>query len=130
MPLAVGKGKAGGVERRASVDGLVESSAASSVPTKSHPLLVFFQIYRRSGFAEFMETHAARGADYADAVSWLSYQLAPRAMIFRRDNGDVLDLASLKDTMRSNNWKHDPVRRGGAPACHGSGGGAHRLWGL
>ena len=44
------------------------------------PLLFFGQIYNLSGFPEFVKEH---GLMY-------SYQLAPRAEIFRRDQGKVM----------------------------------------
>ncbi|KAK9807611.1 hypothetical protein WJX72_004015 [[Myrmecia] bisecta] len=72
----------------------------------------FPEIYRRSGFPALKARQEARGADYADAASWLSYQLAPRAKIFRRDAGKVADLASLKKIMRHNNYKDDPYSNG------------------
>lgn len=41
-------------------------------------------------------------------VAGISYQLAPRAKISRRDQGLVSDLAQLKAYMRSNSWSTDP----------------------
>ena len=35
---------------------------------------------------------------------------APRAKIFRRDEGDAASLGGMRDLMRSNNWLRDPVR--------------------
>jgi hypothetical protein len=35
------------------------------------------------------------------ATRWLSYQLAPRAALFRRDGGGVASLARMRDVMRS-----------------------------
>lgn len=69
------------------------------------------QIYRRSGYRAFREAHAARGPAFAAAVEGLSYQLAPRAALFRRDEGDAADVASLQRLMRSNDWAADSVRR-------------------
>lgn len=57
-----------------------------------------------------MDRQAERGADYAAAAKQKSYQLAPRATIFRRDAGYVTDMASLKRLMRSNSFSSDPVR--------------------
>jgi hypothetical protein len=42
------------------------------------------------------------------APAGLSYQLAPRAKISRRDQGGVLTLNQLKAYMRSNNWASEP----------------------
>ena len=39
----------------------------------------------------------------------LSYQLAPRAAVFRRDEGDATDVATLQRLMRSNDWAADSV---------------------
>lgn len=41
-----------------------------------------------------------------------SYDLAPRAKIFRRDQGTVTDMASMKHIMRYNNYKVDPYSKG------------------
>jgi hypothetical protein len=38
-----------------------------------------------------------------------SYQLAPRAQIFRRDNGNVQDEESLQYLMRYNDYLNDPI---------------------
>ena len=56
-----------------------------------------------------MEQQQRRGADFVAAAKQKSYQLAPRATIFRRDAGSVTDLASLKHLMRSNSFRTDPV---------------------
>ena len=42
-------------------------------------------------------------------MSGLSYQLSPRAMIFRRDSGAVADLAGLKRLLRSETWPADAL---------------------
>uniref|UniRef100_A0A4X2KFB4 Phospholipase B-like n=2 Tax=Vombatus ursinus TaxID=29139 RepID=A0A4X2KFB4_VOMUR len=41
-----------------------------------------------------------------------SYDLAPRAKIFRRDQGKVTNIESMKKIMRSNNYKKDPYSEG------------------
>ena len=56
-----------------------------------------------------MEQQQRRGANFVTAAKQKSYQLAPRATIFRRDAGSVTDLASLKRLMRSNSFRTDPV---------------------
>ncbi|CAH1794924.1 unnamed protein product [Owenia fusiformis] len=65
-------------------------------------------------------------SDYAKAVEkfgdMYSYQLAPRAKIFRRDQGSVKDLKSMKHIMRYNDYQHDPYAGGdpcGAICCRG-----------
>ena len=47
-----------------------------------------------------------------DAVAGASYQLAPRAQIFRRDAPGVDTLPALKALLRSNKWPDEPVRWG------------------
>jgi hypothetical protein len=42
----------------------------------------------------------------------VSYQLAPRAKIFRRDQGNVVDMDSFKAIMRYNDYKNDPYANG------------------
>ena len=50
--------------------------------------------------ANFTARQAARGPEYAKATEGLDYQQAPRSKIFRRDAGNVTDLASLQYLMR------------------------------
>ena len=45
-----------------------------------------------SGYPDFVKQH---GTDF-------SYQLAPRAKIFRRDQTKVVDMATMKNIMRYN----------------------------
>jgi len=42
----------------------------------------------------------------------MTYDLAPRAEIFRRDQGDVVDFESMKYIMRYNEYKTDPFSHG------------------
>ncbi|XP_015778026.1 PREDICTED: phospholipase-B 81-like isoform X2 [Acropora digitifera] len=56
------------------------------------------QIYNLSGYPDFVKKH---GLLY-------SYQLAPRAEIFRRDQGKVIDMGSMKRILRYNDFPHDP----------------------
>uniref|UniRef100_A0A8C9T9I2 Phospholipase B-like n=1 Tax=Scleropages formosus TaxID=113540 RepID=A0A8C9T9I2_SCLFO len=60
------------------------------------------EIYNMSGYLEMWEKY---GEDF-------SYDLCPRAKIFRRDQANVTDLASLKYIMRYNNYKNDPYSKG------------------
>lgn len=41
-----------------------------------------------------------------------SYDLSPRAKIFRRDQGDVTNMESMKHIMRYNNYKKEPYSKG------------------
>ncbi|XP_035209140.1 putative phospholipase B-like 2 isoform X2 [Stegodyphus dumicola] len=45
---------------------------------------------------------------YGDSVS---YEKAPRALIFRRDQGKVSDVSSMTKLMRYNDYKNDPLSR-------------------
>ena len=45
-------------------------------------------------------------------IAGLDYQLAPRAKIFRRDQGTVNDTQSFLNFMRYNNYKNDPYAGG------------------
>ncbi|XP_051011463.1 phospholipase B-like 1 [Acomys russatus] len=60
------------------------------------------KIYNWSGYPMLVKK---LGLDY-------SYDLAPRAKIFRRDQGKVMDMASMKHIMRYNNYKVDPYSKG------------------
>ncbi|XP_032109600.1 phospholipase B-like 1 [Sapajus apella] len=60
------------------------------------------KIYNWSGYPLLVQK---LGLDY-------SYDLAPRAKIFRRDQGNVMDMASMKYIMRYNNYKNDPYSKG------------------
>lgn len=60
------------------------------------------KIFNWSGYPMLVEK---LGLDY-------SYDLAPRAKIFRRDQGRVTDMTSMKYIMRYNNYKQDPYSKG------------------
>jgi len=68
----------------------------------SYNVPYFKEIYERSGYPEFVKKH---GIDF-------SYQMCPRAKIFRRDQNKVVDFESFKDIMRYNNYKEDPYSNG------------------
>ncbi|XP_028636840.1 phospholipase B-like 1 [Grammomys surdaster] len=59
-------------------------------------------IYNWSGYPLLVHK---LGLDY-------SYDLAPRAKIFRRDQGNVTEMASMKYIMRYNNYKEDRYSKG------------------
>lgn len=46
-----------------------------------------------------------------------SYDLAPRAKIFRRDQDTVVDMPSFQAIMRQNNYKTDPYSQGDPTAA-------------
>ncbi|KAM6436702.1 phospholipase B-like 1 [Liasis olivaceus] len=58
-------------------------------------------IYNMSGYTEYVQKY---GLDF-------SYEMAPRAKIFRRDQGKVTDMEAMKYIMRYNNYKKDPYAR-------------------
>ncbi|ELU08391.1 hypothetical protein CAPTEDRAFT_181876 [Capitella teleta] len=68
----------------------------------SYNVPFYEEIYNRSGYPDVV---LSRGTDY-------SYQLAPRAKIFRRDQGNVKDMESMKAIMRYNDYKNDPYSEG------------------
>ena len=93
----------------------------------SYNIPYFPEVYNRSGYPQFRAKLAARqaalpaqdadshqGRSLAVASNSLSYQLAPRAKISRRDQGSVGDLASLKTFMRSNSFRSEPFSGGSA----------------
>jgi hypothetical protein len=77
-------------------------------------------IYNLSGYASMIEKHVRnpRAPGALGDLAGISYQLAPRAQIFRRDQGNVVDMPSMQAIMRYNNYKNDPYS-GGACASGG-----------
>lgn len=83
----------------------------------SYNIPFFTEIYDLSGYPAVVQQAGVRQ----------SYQMAPRAQIFRRDQGNVVDMDSMKvhrrlisqNIMRYNNYKHDPISQGdpGAAIC-------------
>ncbi|KAL4420666.1 hypothetical protein ABPG75_010322 [Micractinium tetrahymenae] len=73
------------------------------------------EVYSGSGYPQFVAQQAQRGAAYAAAaVAGASYQMAPRAQIFRRDAPEVDHLPGLRALLRSNKWPDEPFS-GGSP---------------
>ena len=68
------------------------------------------QVYKRAGFPAYEAELAKRGPEWQQVADWITYQTAPRAMIFRRDEGSIRDVEGMKKQMRYNDYKHDPVR--------------------
>ncbi|XP_020631773.1 putative phospholipase B-like 2 [Orbicella faveolata] len=50
-------------------------------------------------------------ARYEKFGSWFSYEGAPRAQMFKRDHGKVVDMESMMRLMRYNDYQHDPLSR-------------------
>ena len=78
----------------------------------------FTEVLSRGYFAsynvpalEFIYNVSAYPAQVKKYGASASYQLAPRATIFRRDQDTVVDLDSFKAILRSNNYKQDPYSR-------------------
>lgn len=94
----------------------------------SYNIPYFPEIYNKSGYPQFTAKLKAQQAAllnqaqqrtsdaqaYNNVINSLSYQLAPRAKISRRDQGSVSDLASLKAYMRSNDFRSEPFSGGSA----------------
>ena len=59
------------------------------------------EVYELSGNAEIAENAAD-----------LSYDLAPRARIFRRDANKAVNMTGMQKIMRYNNYKNDPIENG------------------
>eukprot|EP00731_Ephydatia_muelleri_P001270 Em0001g1270a len=68
----------------------------------SYNIPFYEYVYNVSGYPELVEKY---GPDY-------SYQLAPRAKIFRRDESKVQDMTSMEHIMRYNDYLHDPYSEG------------------
>uniref|UniRef100_U3FA79 Phospholipase B-like n=1 Tax=Micrurus fulvius TaxID=8637 RepID=U3FA79_MICFL len=83
------------------VPNLVEYSDQTTILRKgywpSYNIPFHKVIYNMSGYKKF-------GLDF-------SYEMAPRAKIFRRDQGKVTDMKSMKYIMRYNNYKKDPYTK-------------------
>jgi len=62
----------------------------------------FKEIFDASGFNDAIKT-------YGD---WLTYDLSPRAQIFRRDANNVKNMDDYLAVLRYNNWKNDPLSDG------------------
>jgi len=68
----------------------------------SYNIPYFESIFNLSGYPAMVKK---MGLDY-------TYQLAPRAKIFRRDAAKVTDMDSMKHIMRYNDYKNDPYSEG------------------
>lgn len=61
----------------------------------SYNVPYFPEVYDAAGYRRHAEALAARGAEFSQVAQGISYQLAPRAKIFRRDAGELLPLLLL-----------------------------------
>uniref|UniRef100_A0A7S2S049 Phospholipase B-like n=1 Tax=Mucochytrium quahogii TaxID=96639 RepID=A0A7S2S049_9STRA len=64
----------------------------------SYNVPYYREIFKRSGYVDMEKKHG----------NFFTYSLAPRGELFRRDQGEVSDLKSFEDLMRSNDYKTDP----------------------
>jgi len=79
---------------------LTETLARGYWPSYNVPF--FAKISEISGWTQLQKTGGTS----------ISYELAPRAEIFRRDEGNVVDMNSMKYLMRYNEYKTDPYSEG------------------
>ena len=68
----------------------------------SYNVPAFESIYNRSGYPQLVDSHGVEN----------SYDLAPRARIFRRDANEIQDLESYKAFLRYNDYTNDPLEHG------------------
>jgi hypothetical protein len=61
----------------------------------------FQSVFNLSGGQENVAAHG----------DWFTYDKSPRALIFRRDTGKVVDMPSMIKMMRYNDYTHDPLAR-------------------
>ncbi|KAG2499896.1 hypothetical protein HYH03_002184 [Edaphochlamys debaryana] len=79
----------------------------------SYNVAYFPEIYEAAGYPNMIDRLVEEGAKkHAFSIRLLKYQIAPRAAIFRRDQGAVSDLEGLKRLMRYNDFKSDPYAEG------------------
>ncbi|XP_054974200.1 phospholipase B-like 1 isoform X1 [Sorex araneus] len=103
LKSSLGKGTLYVVEQ---IPTFVEFSEQTAVLRKgywpSYNIPFHENIYNWSGYPMLVKK---LGTDY-------SYDLSSRAKIFRRDQGQVTDMESMKHIMRYNNYKKDPYSKG------------------
>lgn len=75
-------------------------------PSYNVPMLP--EIYEQSGYPALLAHYTKNGTLPLGALAGLSYQLAPRAQLFRRDQATVVDMPTFKALMRANDFKTDP----------------------
>ncbi|XP_041362264.1 phospholipase B-like 1 isoform X2 [Gigantopelta aegis] len=78
----------------------------------SYNVPFYEKIYNLSGYPDIVKM---KGLDF-------SYQMAPRAKIFRRDHGKVNSVKTIQEILRSNDYKNDPFSEGNpckAICCRG-----------
>lgn len=73
----------------------------------SYNVPYFREVYDAMGYSQLAARLRSRGPKFADVAAGLDYQLAPRATIFRRDQGAAASLAGMARLLRFNDWRHD-----------------------
>jgi len=88
------------------IPGYVESADMTTQLARgywpSYNVPYFIRIYNMSGYPDVVKKH---GYDF-------SYELSPRAKIFRRDQYSASNMGSVQDILRYNNYKNDPFTKG------------------
>jgi len=70
----------------------------------SYNIPYFYEIYNKSEFQSMVTTYG----------QWFTYNLSPRAKIFRRDQDNIWTLDDFKHMMQYNDWQNDPYSEGNA----------------
>jgi len=81
----------------------------------SYNVPYFDDVYAKSGYKTALAYWTEKAGNDPKALqnlAQLGYQTAPRANIFRRDQGKVDDLEGMKWIMRENQYKTDPYSKG------------------
>lgn len=85
------------------IPGYVEGADMTNIVERgywgSYNVPAFERVYNMSGYPELVQAHGVSN----------SYDLAPRARIFRRDATSVSDLDSYKKFLRYNNYQKDEL---------------------
>ena len=88
------------------IPGYVEGHDVTNVVERgywgSYNVPAFERIYNASGYPELVAAHGVEN----------SYDLAPRARLFRRDANSVKDLSDYKAFLRYNNFENDAIENG------------------
>uniref|UniRef100_A0A7S0YAD9 Phospholipase B-like n=1 Tax=Polytomella parva TaxID=51329 RepID=A0A7S0YAD9_9CHLO len=73
----------------------------------SYNVPYFKEMYDSLGFKQLFRIQSDRGVDFEAVALGLSYELSPRAKLFRRDAVKILNLDGMKSVIRSNGWPVD-----------------------
>jgi hypothetical protein len=67
----------------------------------SYNIPYFKNIYNNSGWPD----------DVSKYGDWFTYEKSPRALIFKRDQGNIKNMDDMLALMRYNDFKHDPLSK-------------------